>query len=214
MTFRNWLEELDKCLGSLPLAERQRAAEFYKELYSDEKEAGMSELEILSVFGSPAHAAAEILNNAAGEYAHANADEGLFRGTTPEGQNRTYGQYGNGMPEKNSFEAKNATEKKDGILYTHKSKLVAGLCAAGLAFLLSSCAIGIVGSILASEIALLITGIILLSGGTATLAAGLIALGVFILLAMPIYYGIKYTVKGIIWVTRKFYTSLLTEGIA
>ena len=54
MTFRNWLEELDKCLGSLPLAERQRAAEFYKELYSDEKEAGMSESEILSVFGSPA----------------------------------------------------------------------------------------------------------------------------------------------------------------
>lgn len=213
MTFRNWLEELDKCLGSLPLAERQRAAEFYKELYSDEKEAGMSESEILSVFGSPAHAAAEILNNAAGEGAHTNADD-FFRDTTPDGQNRTYGQYGNGMPEQNRVEPKNATEKKDGILYTSKSKLIAGLCAAALAFLLGCFAIGIVGSILASEIALLIAGIILLSGGTATLAAGLIVSGVFLLLAMPVYYAIKYTIKGIVWATGKFYKSLLTEGNA
>lgn len=214
MTFKNWLEELDKCLISLPLAERQRAAEFYRELYSDEKEAGMPESEILSAFGSPVHAAAEILNNYTSEGAGAYASPNGHHGEPTNSGAANSASHNGGMPEKNNFEAKSATEKNDGILYTPKSKLVAGLGAAALAVLLGSFAIGLVGSIFASEIALLIAGIMLLSGGTATLAAGLMVLGVFILLAVPVYYEIKYTVKGIVWATRKFYKSLLTEGRA
>ena len=194
MTFTEWLRALEEHLAALPPAERQRAAEFYKELYSDEKETGMSEAEILSGLGSPAHAAAEILGN--------------FAETGENGQIKA------GMPEKNGTEAKEKSGKKDGVLFIPRSKLIAGLGAAALAFLLGSFALGIAGSVLAGELALLAMGITLLLGGTATLAAGLIVSGIFVLLAVPVYYAIKYIGKGVIWAVRKFYKNLLTEAKA
>ncbi len=64
MNYKTWERQLKKALHGLPKAEKTSATEYYRELYGDKLEAGVSEAEILQEFGSPTNCAARILEAA------------------------------------------------------------------------------------------------------------------------------------------------------
>ena len=67
MTYNEWEGELLSYLGNLPLNEKLEIKEYYREMYGDKRDAGMSNAEILKKFGTPRLVAAKILNENAGE---------------------------------------------------------------------------------------------------------------------------------------------------
>ena len=61
MTFRQWEKAFKKRLSRLPGEERERALDYYAELYGDKLDAGNSEREIVRGFGDPKAAADKIV---------------------------------------------------------------------------------------------------------------------------------------------------------
>ena len=66
MTYVQWESEFQKCIGSLPQKEKDEIIGYYREIYADKREAGLTDEEIIKNFGEPMLAAAKILmeNNA------------------------------------------------------------------------------------------------------------------------------------------------------
>ena len=61
MTAKQWLKKFKAALSPLPKAEREKAAEYYAELFADRREAGESEEAIARSLGDAAAAAAALL---------------------------------------------------------------------------------------------------------------------------------------------------------
>lgn len=61
MTKKEWERIFLKCLKPLSQEERQKALEYYREMYGDKAESGLSESEILSNFGAPEACAMRVL---------------------------------------------------------------------------------------------------------------------------------------------------------
>ncbi len=61
MTYVQWESEFEKCIGSLPKNEKDEIIGYYREIYADKREAGLSDEEIIKNFGEPMLAAAKIL---------------------------------------------------------------------------------------------------------------------------------------------------------
>lgn len=61
MTAKQWLKAFQKALAPLPRAERERAADYYAELFADRAEAGEAEETIARELGDPAAAARAVL---------------------------------------------------------------------------------------------------------------------------------------------------------
>lgn len=194
MTAQEWFDRFAAALAALPEPERERAEAYYRELYSDKKEMGMSEGSILLSFGSPENAAAEILNN-----------------FTEDGGDERNGQTADSMPENNPLCSEENAERKDGILNMSRGKVIAAVCAAAAAVLLGGTALSVAGTLLLSELAMLFAAGTFCLGGAETLAMGVIALGGAVFCAMPFYYAIKYMAKGVIWVTKKIYDDVARE---
>jgi uncharacterized membrane protein len=67
MTYKEWESELLSFLQNLPKKEKNQAVEYYREMYGDKIDAGMSNEDILKNFGSPRLVAARILMESATE---------------------------------------------------------------------------------------------------------------------------------------------------
>ena len=83
MTAKQWLKAFQKALAPLPRAERERAADYYAELFADRAEAGEAEETIARELGDPAAAARAVLcesgaggNGAGGNGASGNGGTG------------------------------------------------------------------------------------------------------------------------------------------
>ena len=63
-----WFFEFRAKLASIDPDDRQKAVDYYEELYADKQEQGSSEAEILSEFGSPVEAAAKLIDDGAGDF--------------------------------------------------------------------------------------------------------------------------------------------------
>ena len=61
MTYNDWEKRLKRLLKPLPLEEKESAVGYYKEMYNDKLDAGLSPEEILEEFGSPKSCAERIL---------------------------------------------------------------------------------------------------------------------------------------------------------
>ena len=61
MTYKQWEEALLKCLKSLTNEEKDEIIGYFREMYSDKLDTGMTEEEILKSFGDPMIAAARII---------------------------------------------------------------------------------------------------------------------------------------------------------
>lgn len=53
MTQKEWEKKLKRFLSPLPKAEQNQIVEYYREMYGDKRDAGLSEAEILAEFGDP-----------------------------------------------------------------------------------------------------------------------------------------------------------------
>ena len=62
MTYKKWEKELLKVLKPLPKEERLAAIEYYKELYGDKLEGGITDEDIVKEFGTPSACAERILS--------------------------------------------------------------------------------------------------------------------------------------------------------
>ena len=67
MNYSEWESCLIKELKSLPTAEYMKITSYYREMYGDKLDAGMSEEAILAEFGSPQSCAEKIMAESAGE---------------------------------------------------------------------------------------------------------------------------------------------------
>ena len=78
MTAKQWLKAFQKALAPLPRAERERAADYYAELFADRAEAGEAEETIARELGDPAAAARAVLceSGAGGNGAGGNGGNG------------------------------------------------------------------------------------------------------------------------------------------
>ena len=88
MTAKQWLKAFQKALAPLPRAERERAADYYAELFADRAEAGEAEETIARELGDPAAAARAVLcesgaGNANGGTGAGNANGGSGAGDAP-----------------------------------------------------------------------------------------------------------------------------------
>ena len=63
MTYKDWEKRLKRHLKSLPADEKESAVGYYKEMYADKTEAGLSPEDILEEFGSPKSCAERILTD-------------------------------------------------------------------------------------------------------------------------------------------------------
>lgn len=66
MTYKEWERKLLKELKVLPKNEKKEIADYYKEMYGDKLDSGLSEEDILTEFGSPESCAARILSESDG----------------------------------------------------------------------------------------------------------------------------------------------------
>lgn len=62
MTYIQWRDELNGCLGSMPADEKEKVFSYFAEMYADKRDAGLSEEEIVAEFGAPYDVAQRILN--------------------------------------------------------------------------------------------------------------------------------------------------------
>lgn len=62
MTYKEWERRLLKNLKSLPKNERQAIADYYREMYGDKQDLGLTDEEILQEFGMPEACATKILS--------------------------------------------------------------------------------------------------------------------------------------------------------
>ena len=69
MTYKQWEFELKILLKGTPKEELTQITDYYSELYNEKKEAGLSDLEILSEFGTPEECADRIAEESATEKA-------------------------------------------------------------------------------------------------------------------------------------------------
>ncbi len=67
MTYIEWESEFKKCIKSIPEKEKDEIVGYYREMYSDRHEAGLSDEEIIKNFGEPMLCAAKILMENAAE---------------------------------------------------------------------------------------------------------------------------------------------------
>ena len=65
MTYKQWEAELGESLSNLPDDEKKNAIDYYREIYADKSEAGISDDEIIADFGAPQTVALRILNESA-----------------------------------------------------------------------------------------------------------------------------------------------------
>ncbi len=75
MNKNEWFEKFEAELGAILSDEKDKAKEYYEELFADKQEQGVSEEDIISEFGSPEAAAKKILEENAAEGAYAAHDE-------------------------------------------------------------------------------------------------------------------------------------------
>ena len=68
MTYTEWRDELKDNLLTVSEAERRRVLDYYAEAYADRREAGFGEREIIEGFGAPYDAAQRILSENSDEY--------------------------------------------------------------------------------------------------------------------------------------------------
>lgn len=84
MTAKQWLKAFQKALAPLPRAERERAADYYAELFADRAEVGEAEETIARELGDPAAAARAVLcESGAGGTGAGNANGGNGAGKAP-----------------------------------------------------------------------------------------------------------------------------------
>lgn len=193
-----WFLQFERRLHTLPTAEKQRAIDYYKELYSDKYEAGMSENDILLSFGSPEEAAREIIEN----YAQENGKE--KRGANDF--NETFGE--------KTYE--NKTYPNDTYAYAPPPKkasnsgreIAATLASVALALFLGYWAVVATAVLGGIEIVLLVAGIVLSVLGLQTLGVGLILFGLFAVLLYPCCLAIVWMFKGIVFVVKKLYNDI------
>lgn len=62
MTYKEWEHNLELLLGDMPKSEIDNVKKFYREIYIDKKDLGLSEAEIVAEFGSPKECAEGILS--------------------------------------------------------------------------------------------------------------------------------------------------------
>lgn len=67
MTYKEWEFDLRRKLKSLPKSEIDDVLKFYREIYNDKRDAGISERDIILEFGSPRECASKILGEDASE---------------------------------------------------------------------------------------------------------------------------------------------------
>ena len=75
MTKYEWFEKFEAELGAILGDEKERAKEYYEELFADKQEQGVSEEEIINEFGSPETAAKKILEESASNAEYADDDQ-------------------------------------------------------------------------------------------------------------------------------------------
>lgn len=80
MTYNEWEGSLIRALSSLPDDEKENAIEYYREIYSDKSEAGISDGDIIADFGTPQAVALRILNENAIESKESILDNGSKQG--------------------------------------------------------------------------------------------------------------------------------------
>ena len=83
MTAKQWLKAFQKALAPLPRAERERAADYYAELFADRAEAGEAEETIARELGDPAAAARAVLCESGARGNGAGGNGGTGAGKAP-----------------------------------------------------------------------------------------------------------------------------------
>jgi len=206
MTYKEWEGELIGYLAALPEKDREEAANYYKEIYGDRREGGMTEDEILKSFGTPMLAAAKILADSRdGENEAEAAQNDVKIGNTYEKNDDTQEKVTDDTkPSKSGF----SVSKLIGwiciilfVLIPLAAILISLIAAFGSVTVGSAAAvIGGVAIAIASPFGIIIgyTGI----GALATAGAGLGAAGVGIILFIIFFYITKYTVISTAKITK------------
>ena len=198
MNFSEWKRTLRARLDDLPDDEIDAAIDYYKEMFSDMSDAGRSEAEILSDFGSPEECAERIRK----ETSDAESE------VAPEGVS--------------NFDGDSAKIKRDdtkgSVLKSKLSRISVGE-AVGIFFFsllillpLVSAALGIIvalGSVAISGVAIAISGALLAVASPTifvfgyglgeflfTLGGGILLIGLGGLLTVGFWYATKYSAKG------------------
>ena len=187
MTQREWEKALLKSLGKLPKEERRKIVEYYKELFGDKREAGMSEYEILLEFGSPEECAKRILTE----------------------------EYGNDLPRHRSGGGVvKLVWLIIGLVFLSLLVILPLVCAAvGVVVGFGATAIGGCASVLGGVVLLIWSFCSFALGSAyvlALLGASLVAIGVGMLLAIGFYVLTKkiaiWSFRAVKWVyTRRFW---------
>ncbi len=182
-----WFEDFEKELSSLSFEEGKKAVEYYRELYQDKIDAGLSAEEILASFGSPTEAAKAILENSSEKEKNDFTEEGAASANP-------YIKDANGK-----------TESLDGDKITRNQVL--GIVATVLvAVALGSVALSLITLMLRVELALMTSGLSLVFH-LPTLAAGLIFIGLLLVLLFPFIKFSIFLVNSAVKVSKRVYFS-------
>ena len=201
MTYKEWESELSGYLTGVPEGELEKIKEYYREMYSDRSEGGMSDEKILAEFGEAKLCAAKILMESGEEEAkeervNKEATEQSYKDGQEARQNRT------------PMSKINLREKLRGvsvskivgwfflfILVVIPIAAIAVSVVAAFAATTVGCAAGVLGSIVIAICAPFVSGIAM--GGAnaaATTGIALAAAGVCTLLAISFFFITKYSV--------------------
>lgn len=186
MTKKTWEKQLIQQLKPLPKEERKKILDYYKEIYGDKLEEGVSESEILAEFGSPEECAARIL-----------AEEGIEWETVER-------KTGNGA----------SVAELVGLFFLSLI-LILPLAITAAALIISFAAVSIAGiavSVAGIFYALLSHFFMTSSSGTAifiNVIIGLVLVGVGLVLFVGFYLSSKYlaigSAKALTWIyTRRY----------
>lgn len=192
MTQKEWERSLSSYLRDLPRKERNAIIEYYREMYGDKLDAGMTNDEILWEFGFPQDCAARILAESGKELKRENA------------QNKT------DAPRRKTSDNADALYSVGMAILS--VALVFPLSIAAIVILISFAAVAISGIVVAlAGVVVAVWSPFQLIGGLpigamiAYLGAGFLCTGVGILLSVGFFYLTKYTAKGCVKLLKILY---------
>ena len=192
MTQKEWERSLLTYLRDLPRKERNAIIEYYREMYGDKLDAGMTNDEILREFGFPQDCADRILAESGKELKHENIKN-------------------------KADKTEHKTNRNADALYSVGTAILSVLlvfpfCSAAVVLLISFAAVAISGIVVAlAGIVVVIWSPFQLIGGLpiggmiAYLGAGFLCSGIGILLSVGFFYLTKYTAKGCIKLLKILY---------
>lgn len=192
MTYREWEYDLKRLLCDLPQAEVEGVLQFYREIYSDKRDAGIPESEIVFEFGSPRECARRIYS------------ESAYGDNIKRGERAVGADYGRKAPH---VEAKprvsgSGVSKIIGLvlltlivyipIFSALFGLVAGFAAACISG--GASVIAGIGGVLLGFFEIFASS---LTEGLMLMGMGLGAMGAGIFLAVVFFYATKYTSIGL-----------------